>query len=173
MQRALRENPVARIVISVPHTGTRFLFTLLNCHHRHTYESWKLLDSEIGGRVIVAPLRDPRKVWRSWVNGVQPSSKNIGDTVMRLDNFENCWDRLAELDERYDVHYVPIDTPSRDLEVRRLAGVLDQDIRPDWNDNPWHHTPTEENLEWQKSTVFPKVDWAKIYAMPMIERFYA
>jgi len=172
--RAVRYNEVCRKVISVPHTGTRFVFGFLNCHHRHIYEEWDVLEKEIQNHVIVVPLRDPRLVWQSWINWIQPNAVNLraGDIVMKLDNFQNCWERLGQLDWKHKVYYVPIDHADRDKEISLLSEVLDETIAPDWSNKVGHYEPTQENKLWQETAEYPQVNWNLIYSLPMVNRFY-
>lgn len=172
--RAVRHNEVRRKVISVPHTGTRFMFGLLNCHHKHIYEDWTTLEEEVKDHIIVVPLRDPKLVWQSWINWIQPNASTLraGDIVMRLKNFQNCWERLGELHCKHKVYYVPIDHPDRNKYIKILSTALQERIEPDWSNKIGHYEPTQENKLWQETAEYPKIDWDLIYSLPMINRFY-
>jgi hypothetical protein len=55
------------IIVSIPHSGTRFLKERFAIEqHIHTIEPWEKICEAVEGKNIIAPLRSPMNVFRSW-----------------------------------------------------------------------------------------------------------
>ena len=156
-------------VISVRHSGTRFLSKTLNCHHDHVDRIKELKD----GFIYASPLRDPRKVWLSWAVRDTRTSLVCRGPATGQDCFIDSWNRLAELE---NVLYVPIDRPERDAQIR----VLERKIN---NGLPLFRPVRSINVDWTKRTghvsypsELPYDDWYDefdfIYDLPMIKPYY-
>jgi len=150
---------VSRVVLSVPHSGTRSLRLALDCLSFHTYVSVDRLEQDLKDAVVVSPLRDPYRIWDSWV-------KRLGtpDEVPQK-HFERSWAKLAMLDHIYDIVYIPLDKSARETQWAFLESQLGEKIEIDWGHREGHLEepgPTKElprNLWW-------------VYQLPMIKRFY-
>lgn len=58
----------SNVVISVQHTGTRFLLHHLNCTGEHTYpNNMRNVHSRLRDERGIIPLRHPARVYESWV----------------------------------------------------------------------------------------------------------
>ena len=57
------------VIVSVQHTGSRFLADRLGiepAHIIHTYTEVSQVLSRLEGREVISPLRHPQSVWESW-----------------------------------------------------------------------------------------------------------
>jgi hypothetical protein len=152
------------MILTVPHAGTRFMRTLLSRHEAgrtyvHTFWTDEAIEGQINGTPIISPLRDPYEVYCTWM-------ARYGSTRPETDRpMELCWERLAELDERYDVFYLPLDVPSRSQRLKDLEALLDQPLSTTWEKvasfrpGKPRETPPEKDLQW-------------IYDLPMVKQFY-
>jgi hypothetical protein len=109
-------------VLSVPHTGTRFLQRLLGaggCHTHHfrrpPYDA-----------VWAVPLRDPAEVVQSYVK----RGKNVWDMA---DAFDALWEQLLLVGSR--IIFVPIDMEDQRAEaiVRLQQAGVDVSLPVDWS----------------------------------------
>lgn len=116
------------MIISVPHCGHRAALRHFHqpAHHVDAFDK------------IICPLRDPAAVWQSWVN------REGGREHIPLELFDGYWRRLADLDQKFDIEYIQMETSGIPVE-----GRLDvPDVRG-----------VEKDLTW-------------IYALPFVKRFY-
>jgi len=164
-------------VISVRHTGTRFLSKALGCNCDHV-DRWKIVDD-----LLVSPLRDPKKVWLSWVVRNTKTRLVCRGPATVKDCFIDSWQRLSKLGS---ILYVPIDRPEREEQIRLLERKIDnglpffypvRDISVDWDKRPGHVNPQEDPLGddfWGKAVVwdewYDELDF--IYDLPMISKYY-
>ncbi len=153
------KHKVQRKILSIPHTGTRALSDLLQCHHIHVHYLWPRLDAELRDNVIVMPLRNPKRVWFSWVNRVGT------DHEIDLNRFNKQWRKLQQLDRIYDIFYLPVDHSERNEQLELLSDKLGTKIKPGWK-----RTGHMGGIRGPKPE--PEVDWDFIYDLPMIKRFY-
>jgi len=142
---------IAPYVVSIPHTGTRFLLELLKfnkgfVHVDHAQAKPRILDKQ----VVICPLRDPLKVWVSWHKRNESREK-----------FRYCWHRMNELDAVRPIFYFPVDVPQRDFYLSLLANMIGQELTTTWE--PVGHEPGEHA---------PIIDLSDIYALPIAKRFY-
>lgn len=135
------------IIVSIPHTGTRFLKERLGIDkHIHTIVDWDSLMREIEGKYIIAPLRNPKDVWmsdvRRWLKW------DAEDNVSR---FVAAWYVMHALTLFRDIDFIPVD--------------LQQDDRiTDW-------TPVSGELD-RNNKKHPQICLRRIYALPFVERYY-
>jgi len=178
----------AFFIISVMHTGTRFLTEVLNCKHDHVgrlsqddgYIISHAYDPALNDRqdngvcpVLVSPLRDPKKTWLSWA--VRETKTNLAShkeaTVQ--DCFIDSWERLAKLE---DIIYVPIDRPEGESQLRLLERKINYGL-------PLYWPVRSLNADWTKKvghipypSDLPFDDWYDefdfIYDLPMIREYY-
>jgi len=122
----------------------------------HTYVGVDRLHQDLKDKVIVSPLRDPKRVWESW-------EKRVG-TVWETppEHFERAWAKLVMLDNLYDITYIPIDREARDAQWAFLEQRLNEKVPIDWSCREGH-------LE--GSTGLPRDLWW-VYELPMVKRFY-
>jgi hypothetical protein len=134
-------------VMSVQHTGTRFLKDVLQCeasHVQHMFqEKWD------GTGQLVVPMRHPRKVLQSWCDRAKPM----------LPRWDIQWDILMNWDTPYIV--VPVDTPDRE---QRLAQV--GDFVTNWQ--PIGHMDTPNELTDEHKAIYADLinkygDWFSEY----------
>ncbi len=147
-------------ILSVPHTGSRTLHSVLNCPYVHTHSKGRdpgaqeeLVRRVIEGKQIVTPLRDPEDVWRSWTNRHNP------DTPNPAKHFKRAWELLETYAQEYDLHFITIDRPERDAQLGELLGYKPE---LDW--------PAVGHFESDKPPVEADLSW--IYELPMIKQFY-
>lgn len=132
-------------LFTIPHTGTRFIHSLLagvpNVHlsepQKGAYNFAHIIEKdfarikEIAQQVrSIITLREPSKVYRSWyVHNHEPSSEQIsfGDEK----ELERCWDRLIELDQ-YNPMYVTIDGEDRDAQLQAVGSEIGMPLLTDW-----------------------------------------
>jgi len=134
------------IIVSVPHTGTRFLKKRLGIKdHIHTVALWEHLLEKTEGRTIISPLRNPVSVWRSttrrWVTP---------DIPLDTHSFLRSWYMLHALSLVRDIDFIAIDKQ--------------QDERiTDW-------APVGKGDEGR--AVHPDIDLKPLYELPFIKEFY-
>ena len=111
------------LVLSVPHCGTRSLKKLMGCGHAHVFirEHPRWVGFE--DTYLVCPLREPRRVWQSWVK-----RHNTG-RGLDLSLFDKQWRHLEALDKDYEIHYIPLMGEGEG----HGDGPLETDITPDWD----------------------------------------
>lgn len=146
-------------LLSVPHTGTRFTERLLGpLYKMHTdlgVERKRMPRLRLlleMSRVIVSPLRDPQKVWASFCR-----RRHTGE------RFWEGWRILEVLHQEFKIHYLPVDTPDRQLYLDEIAKGLGRKIETDWepigNKDVTHGLLLDQDL-------------TEVYAMPMIRDRY-
>jgi hypothetical protein len=90
------------IIVSIPHTGTRFLQQRLGVEKSvHTISKWGSLYNQVEGKQIFAPLRHPTDVWKSWARrkkGPFPYAE-----------FFSAWYIMHTLDMLFDVDFICLD----------------------------------------------------------------
>jgi hypothetical protein len=73
-----------------------------------------------------------------------------------------CWERLAELDSRWDIFYFPIDI-DRELHLKRLSERLGRVLETDWE--------KVGAFKDQESAVEP-MDYSWVYELPFVKQYY-
>lgn len=92
------------IIVSVPHSGTRFLMRRLNVEaHIHANANWTQLWERVEGRQIVVPLRKPSDVWRSWCR------RHPEDVLKWAGSFFVSWAVLHTLDQMCELDVICVD----------------------------------------------------------------
>jgi len=121
---------------------------------------------DLVGVVIASPLREPAAVWQSWVRRM-----GTGHEVP-LNLFDKSWERLAHLDEQYDIIYVPLDHPYRDAQIQEVERALGEAIEPEWGIKEGHIPEQDMRacVGYEDRTVDRDLNW--IYELPMVKRFY-
>lgn len=155
------------MVISVPCSGSRFAADLTGYvlyYHVWGLRSIQDVVSRNGDEVIVAPVRRPEKVWRTFW---QRFHKIPG----RTDNSHElsipaAWRQMQTLSERHDIVWLPIDTPDRDDYLAVLSDRLGVELVTDW-------APVGARPERYKQKQEPKKDWSWVYDLPFMRKIYA
>ena len=155
-----------RVVLSVPHTGTRTLREILGCFSKHTFVNNERLAMDLVGAVVVTPLRDPREVWKSWL--VRQGTIHQVD----LHQFEKTWRRLEELDKLYSIIYVPLDRPERDMQFAKVERAVGEEFSPNWEHREGHIETYAYGYEDRPRVYDDGRDLNWIYQLPMIKRYY-
>ena len=138
-----------RIIVSVPHTGTRFLAERLGIKDRvHTVFPWENILKKVEGKKIIAPLRRPRDAWKSKIRRMNPellAENTVG--------WFNSWYMLHALSLVKEIDFIPVD--------------LKQDPRI----TDWTPVTGEGHLN---NTEFLDVgiNLRKLYDLPFVKRFY-
>jgi hypothetical protein len=134
------------IIVSVPHSGTRFLIERLGIEdHVHTHIAWDTLWERTEGRSIVVPLRSPVDIFRSWCRRHDPKSFPFGEFFM-------AWGFLHALDQMVDLDVICVDHCA-DPRITDWSKVGDGDgSRADWK--------------------LHKVDLRALYKLPIVHRHY-
>lgn len=136
------------IIVSVPHTGTRFLKKRLGIEdHIHSNSNWEKLWDTIDGRYVIAPLRSPPTVWRSWCR--RHANR---DPLEWVGHFMAGWFALNALDQMIDVDMICVDK-QEDPRIDDWQPVGEFEGRPtDWK--------------------LHKVDLRTLYNLPIVYRNY-
>ena len=131
------------IIVSVKHSGTRFLRERLGVdEYVHTDMEWNVLVNRVEGKNIIVPLRKPEDVWASWW------SRGLHNLPIFLHSYYT----LHALDQLFDVDYIAVDRQ------------VDERIT-DW-------TPVG-NKDKKKVTVEPfPTDLRVLRMLPIIRRYY-
>ena len=136
------------IVVSVPHTGTRFLKERLSIEeHVHTNTNWDALYRRVKNRKLIVPLRNPSTVWRSWCR-----RRDDRDPLSWAPSFFSAWYMMHTLDQLFDLDIICIDKQEdeRITDWRRI-GNADQD-----------------HANWK----LHKADLRVLYKIPLVYRNY-
>lgn len=137
-----------KIVLSIPHTGTRTLTELFDCGFMHTfvrtYNDYPLYKVILKRSFVISPLRDPRKVWESWVNRWEAQK---GDAP--LEYFSQQWGLLSMFADELPIFFFPVDKLLPD-KVGHVEG-----------DHPYYDP-----------AIYPQPNWNYIYSLPMVEYYY-
>ena len=92
------------VIVSVPHTGTRFLKSHFNADHVHTMYPWnELLERLEGYDHLIVPLRHPKEVWESWCR------RDKFNNPHRIAIWYACWWNLHALSLVTDLDVICID----------------------------------------------------------------
>mgnify|MGYP000076110558 FL=1 len=155
------------LLVSVPHTGTRFLQGLTNAPFMHSYEyttPQNIVDRG-GSDILCAPLRDPWEVWKTWYQRY-PNLFYILDPD-HPKSMETAWRSLAALDREFgSVIYIPVDVPDRrDEQLQSLSEAMGRDLSTDWE-------PVAARTQEKKLREVPEKDLSWIYQLPFVEEFY-
>lgn len=135
------------IVVSIPHTGTRFLKERLGIeHHVHTHKSWEIICKEIAGKRLVSPLRHPLNVWKSW-------AKRHRVTRFPYIGFAASWYLMHTLDMLYEIDFIDLEVKT-DPRIKNWSRVGDDDVE----------VTVEDTL--------PPGDFNQLYKLPFVQRFY-
>ena len=90
------------IIVSIPHTGTRFLQERLGVEKSvHTITKWSSLYHQVEGKQIIAPLRHPTNVWKSWARRMREPFPYA--------EFFSAWYLMHTLDMLFDVDFICLD----------------------------------------------------------------
>ena len=136
------------IIVSIPHTGTRFLKERLGIEdHVHTHTNWNALWKQIHNRSLIAPLRNPTSVWRSWCR-----RRDDGDVLRWAPHFFASWYVMHTLDQMLDVEFVCIDK-QEDQRITDWGKVGDAD---------------QSHAGWK----LHRVDLRVLYKIPFVQRHY-
>jgi len=154
------------MILSVPHTGTRFLAQLTGYDHMHSYEykTPQQVMSDNGGEVLISPLRDPRKVYGTWSARYKDGNSWVMDPS-HPKSMESAWKGLAALDKELDIIYIPVDSPGRSLQLRLLSDKMGVPLRTNWD-------PVAQFRPGRERPEPPARDLSWIYELPMVRQWY-
>lgn len=134
------------IIVSVPHSGTRFLKRRLDIEdHIHIGPDWDILLERVRDRHIVVPLRSPSDIWRSWCR------RNTAEKFP-YSQFFVAWGCLHALDQLCELDVICIDK------------------REDQRISDWSEVGNEDAgvANWK----LLKVDLRPLYEVPIVKRHY-
>ena len=135
------------LIISIPHTGTRFLRDQLGIDRFiHTARSWDFIMKEIEGKKLIAPLRSPKACWKSATRRQQKGR------IFDIAKWVRSWYIMHALTLIRDIEFVIIERRT-DPRVENWAKVGQNDP----GDN--------------KSV--PAIDLKPIYALPFVRPHYS
>jgi hypothetical protein len=100
------------VILSVPHTGTRFLKERLGIeHHVHANSGWMgMYDFCLDREAIYVPLRRPHEVWRSWCR------RHYGREPLEwAGQFFAGWFNVNALSKLFPVEFIAVDRPGHPL----------------------------------------------------------
>lgn len=134
------------IIVSVPHSGTRFLKERLDIEdHVHTHTKWNTLWERTEGRSLIVPIREPADVFRSWCRRHDPKAFPFGEFFM-------AWGQLHALDQMCELDVIAVDQCT-DLRITDWRKVGEGDnSRADWK--------------------LHKIDLRAVHKLPIVERHY-
>ncbi len=165
------------LIVSVRHTGTRFLHDQVGGIHYHVGENKIHGDGEVSKdqqfSLVLSPLRNPKDVWDSWCCryglycGTHPSGPIVGngDIISTKKWFKDSWINLSELHK--DIIFIPVDIEEGKEQIKIAEGRIGRGLGVDWNKR-YGHQPrpvTKYKREWTADMDF-------IYKLPFIDRFY-
>ena len=135
------------IIVSVPHTGTRFIKERLGIEqYVHAHTGWRTIWNRAHERPIVVPLREPADVFRSWCRRHDPKNFPYGEFFL-------AWGQLHALDQMLELDVICIDKCD-DPRITDWTPVGDGDVsRAGWK--------------------LHKIDLRAIHKLPIIERHYS
>jgi len=134
------------IIVSIPHSGTRFLKKRLGIEdHMHVGPDWYMLWERVQNRPIVVPLRSPSEIWRSWCRRNSPEK-------FPYSQFFVAWGCLHALDQLCELDVICIDKQ----EDQRISD--------------WSEVGSEDAgvANWK----LLKVDLRPLFELPIVERHY-
>ena len=154
------------MILSVPHTGTRFLIALTGYDHTHSYEykSPQQIRDLNGDEILISPLRDPRKVYGTWAARYRDGHSWVMDPD-HPKSMESAWKGLAALDKELDIIYIPVDSPGRSLQLRLLSDKMGVPLRTNW-------APVAQFRPGRERPEPPARDLSWIYELPMVRQWY-
>jgi hypothetical protein len=134
------------IIVTIPHTGTRFLQERLGIkQYVHTVINWPILCRRIENKKIISPLRPPIKVWKSWARRRNPKNE-----AFPYIEFTSAWYTMHALDLMYEVDFI-------DLEAKNDPRISD-----------WTPIGNEDYGPYE----LPEINLNPIYKLPFVTRFY-
>lgn len=135
------------IVVSVPHSGTRFLKERLGVdEHVHSHRPWKDVLKRIEGKHVYVPLRNPKMVWHSWCR------RNNKDPLWFAPEFFAAWFNIHTLDQVFDLDFICLDKQN-DARIKDWGRVGGNDAS-------------------RLGHEIYSVDMQPIYKLPYINRYY-
>ena len=143
-------NEPEQIIISIPHTGTRFLQERLGIEAQahHTTGNWTSLRRRVEGKQIISPLRAPPDVWKSWAR--RHEFKSHSGEPFPYARFFSAWYVMHTLDMLFYVDFICVDK----REDPRIK---------DW-ERIGHHDTGCEGL--------PVIDLRPLYFLPFVKKHY-
>lgn len=117
------------LVLSVPHTGTRFTQRLLSPYGDatavHVTEPTDAIRAKVDAAdMVVIPLRNPDDCWAGWIKRGKDKEHE----------FAGCWAMLQYwADEIPGAFLLPIDVDARDDALQNIADELAVSIETDWS----------------------------------------
>lgn len=155
------------MVVSIPHTGTKFTASLLSCTYRHVYHRHIRSVLADPNYLIVVPLRHPQKVWITWF--AEAVRKGTNMEIMEP-HFWACWLLLEEMVNKHHVHFLPVDHPRRESYLQQIRDVMGQPYETDWT--PVNQL-TQKAVRKGIVTIPEKLPNLKeIYAYPFVQPLY-
>jgi hypothetical protein len=154
---------VLRVIVSVPHTGTRTLAEITGYGYMHSYEykTPQQVCNENGDEVLVAPLRDPVSVYGTWVARYSERSYMMDPDHPK--SMESAWRGLAALGRQFDILYIPVDHPSRVEQLAILSERMGIPLETDW---------PKVGASGLERPDLPPRDLSWIYELPMVKTYY-
>ena len=134
------------IIVSVPHSGTRFLKERLGVKdHVHTTGYWSELVQLLENKKAIVPLRKPASVWRSWCRRHEAGNFPYGEFFL-------AWGALHALDQTMELDVICVDK-QEDSRIVDWAPVGNED---------------QNRARWE----LIKADLRPLYKLPIIYRHY-
>lgn len=141
-------------LVSIPSTGTVFLQNLIKpdgFKHAHSHMA---RDKMLGANHIVAPLRHPVKVWRTF-------AKKPENPVVFWEAFKN----MNELAKEFRITFIPVDIPGvREERLRQFGDLVGQKYEANWS-APMNVTPESDRD-------VPEVDLSPLWNYGFVQQHY-
>lgn len=135
-----------RIIVSVPHCGTRFLKERLGIkQHIHTTHEWSSLVKRLEGQEIIVPLRKPDSVWRSWCRRHDRRNFPFADYYL-------AWGALQMVANQFEIDVICVDK-QEDSRITDWKPIGDEDA---------------SRARWE----LIKIDQRPMYRLPIIVEHY-
>jgi len=146
---------------SIPHTGSHFLQHLLSLDKFiHVFDA-NIEEHLKKADLIVAPLRKPEDVWKSWVRRFNTTPN---EHIKRGAAFLNCWERMNHFSMTYTIHFLPVDVERREEWLAKMGQLVGKELKTDWPKVNGSSAPIPDEI--------PYIDFSEIYGYDYVRRFY-
>lgn len=132
-------------LLSIPHTGTHFVNSLLGggnqltlnedehgIYTSHIYRMAIFEKVSQAGMKIVAPMRHPLTTAESWCKWAAAHPENYNDELVNPSVVPSLYKKMIMGSQLYDVDFIPIDSPYREEHLRRFNRKHGLDITTQW-----------------------------------------
>jgi hypothetical protein len=142
------------LLVTVPHTATRFFADLLSealhlpnerirktdtgyvCRYIGTmhFANVELMDRYIARHdpLLVTTVREEAKIRESWEKRIEQREKFGGGPIPLRSDIDLSLERWLDFVEKYDPLIVSVDSPEREAMLERLSEAVGVELETDW-----------------------------------------